>query len=188
MINKIIAEIRKALANEMYIIALNSALTLPDICAKAEYPHEKNNNTRYKNWVKHYIETREFGVYWESCFKGIDAELIYDLRCSLLHQGNPNVKKKIANYFELITTPPGDRHIVPYTIELEYQIVDGEKRLVAKRVGVNVAVFCNLLCAATEEYYNFNKEKFGFFNYNLVNMDFHTAQTFKISDAYRNVK
>jgi len=38
MIDKLIEEINLALDNNLYIIALNTSLTLPDICGKAEYP------------------------------------------------------------------------------------------------------------------------------------------------------
>ncbi len=38
MILRIIDEIEKALNHDLYFAALNLALTLPDICGKAEYP------------------------------------------------------------------------------------------------------------------------------------------------------
>lgn len=38
MLMEIIKEINKALADNMYIAALTMALTIPDICGKAEYP------------------------------------------------------------------------------------------------------------------------------------------------------
>lgn len=38
MILRIIDETEKALSHDLYFAALNLALTLPDICGKAEYP------------------------------------------------------------------------------------------------------------------------------------------------------
>ena len=42
-------EIEKALKNNLYLVALNTALTLPDICGKAEFPN-KSTTKRYIEW------------------------------------------------------------------------------------------------------------------------------------------
>ena len=54
MIHKLIDEIEIALENNLYLVALNTALTLPDICGKAEYPQLKTAE-RYKKWYDEYI-------------------------------------------------------------------------------------------------------------------------------------
>ena len=54
MIDKLIEEINKALENELYFSALSLALTLPDICGKAEYP-DKGSTSRYQLWYDEYI-------------------------------------------------------------------------------------------------------------------------------------
>ena len=38
MVERLINEIYMALENRLYLVALNTALTLPDICGKAEFP------------------------------------------------------------------------------------------------------------------------------------------------------
>lgn len=43
MVQKIIDDIRAALNNDLYFVTLSTALTLPDICCKAEYPKEKSS-------------------------------------------------------------------------------------------------------------------------------------------------
>ena len=91
MITRLVQDIRKALENDLYFAALNSALTLPDICGKAAWPAEGNNKKRYILWYD-----EEIGKY-EKCPEDKDdmpylsGEIIYNLRCSLLHEGNPNV-------------------------------------------------------------------------------------------------
>ena len=40
MIDKLINEINEALSHNLYFAALSLALTLPDICGKAEYPEK----------------------------------------------------------------------------------------------------------------------------------------------------
>lgn len=43
MIFRLVQDIRKALENELYFVALSSALTLLDICGKASYPDERSS-------------------------------------------------------------------------------------------------------------------------------------------------
>ena len=50
MIIRLVQDIRKALENDLYLVALSSALTLPDICGKAARPAEKSSRKRYILW------------------------------------------------------------------------------------------------------------------------------------------
>lgn len=50
MVDRIIQDIKGALENNLYFAALNCALTLPDICGKAEYPTERSSKKRYIDW------------------------------------------------------------------------------------------------------------------------------------------
>ncbi len=43
MVQRIVDDIRAALDHDLYFVALSTALTLPDICGKAEYPNEKSS-------------------------------------------------------------------------------------------------------------------------------------------------
>ena len=65
MVEQLIDDVNRALDNEAYFAALTLALTLPDICGKAQYP-ESGGGKRY-----------------------IDS-----LRNSMLHQGTPNINKE----------------------------------------------------------------------------------------------
>ena len=47
MADRLVGEIRKMLENDLYFVVLNSALTLPDICGKVEYPDERSSKSRY---------------------------------------------------------------------------------------------------------------------------------------------
>ena len=58
MVDRIIRDIRGALDNNLFFAALNSALTLPDICGKAEYPSEQRSKKRYIDWYD-----KEIGLY-----------------------------------------------------------------------------------------------------------------------------
>lgn len=50
MVIRLVQDIRKALENELYFVALSSALTLPDICGRVAYPAERSSRKRYILW------------------------------------------------------------------------------------------------------------------------------------------
>lgn len=87
MVERLVKEIYCDLHNRCYISALTTALTLPDICGKAKYPNEKTTK-RYKQWLDDYVcKKQPFGLQ-------ADVEIIYNLRCSLLHEGNLSINKE----------------------------------------------------------------------------------------------
>lgn len=71
-----IDEIAVALNQGLYLVALSAALTLPDVCGKAEYPEERVS-TRYKKWYSTFVPDGN-----------LPEDSVYALRCSLLHEGN----------------------------------------------------------------------------------------------------
>lgn len=91
MIKKLIDEINEALDKELYLTALTAALTLPDICGKAEYPSE-GNGKRYTKWCERFLNDNN-----------LPADKVYSLRCSLLHEGNVTVDSKDNVKFRLLS-------------------------------------------------------------------------------------
>lgn len=61
MVSRFVQDIRKALENELYFVALSTALTLPDICGKAAYPDKRSSRKRYILWYD-----EEIGKYEKS--------------------------------------------------------------------------------------------------------------------------
>ena len=177
MVLKLIEDMNKALDNNCYLAALAIALMLPDICAKAEFPEEKNRK-RYITWYDEYIG---------KCLKDPDSdktpylsgEVIYSLRCNFLHQGTPNIEKDGINeecckidkftlirqqkndvglYFDMISTTESRlRDILP---ETPYRTYD-----------VNIRGLCQKVNWCVSSYYKKNKEKFDFFNYSIVDYE-----------------
>lgn len=91
MLLKIIDEIKKSIDNECFIAALTLALTIPDICGKAEYP-DANITERYIKWYNMYVGRYEkFSDSYGIDMPYSSGELIYNLRNSLFHQGTPNI-------------------------------------------------------------------------------------------------
>lgn len=181
MIEQTINEIRAAVDNKLYFVALMGALTLPDICGKAEYPNKKTSD-RYKSWLRQCVNSREFGKYEYTAAEGVDDEIIYKLRCNLLHQGTPNIEERIDNvdYFELVKVNPCKCHKFQHFIENEIEKTDGAENIIARKISINIASLCYLLCDSAEMYYKKNREKFKFIKYNLVDVDYHSRDMFKV--------
>ena len=72
MVQKIVDDIRVALNNNLYFVALSTALTLPDICGKVEYPDENSSRKRYIDWYD-----KEIGFYEKNPHQTTDEEMPY---------------------------------------------------------------------------------------------------------------
>lgn len=168
MILKLIEDIKKSLENECYMAALALALTLPDICGKAEYP-TMGNRQRYIGWYDEHIGKYEKppspisdNMAYES------GEVVYSLRCNLLHQGNPNIEASRIDE---------DRCKVDrFVLTVDNPLISGTSAVFStvnnivlfREMEVNIPCLCKKLCSTAKSYYENNKEKFNFFNYKLV--------------------
>ena len=159
MIDQIIKEINKALDNDCFLVALMTALTLPDICGAIEYPKE-SEGSRYKKWYAEYIGKYETDGEHDN-MPYASADIIYDLRCSMVHNGNPtiNLKKRNLKNFELwITKDMTSGGCSSYCEST------GERTL-----ELGIRNICFKLCSLAKYYYGHNKEKFKF-NYAIKDM------------------
>ena len=178
MVEKLIKEISVGLHNHCYISALTTALTLPDICGKAKYPNEKKNKARYVQWLNDCVCTNQPFVLHAN------AEIIYDLRCRLLHEGNPSVAKCKVKQFALIVrenSPFGTQESICAEIK-----PDGSSEWHC--YNVDIVHLCQTICTAALNYYRTNKELFDFFDYRITNTDDRTAQAFGLSEDFIKVK
>ena len=96
MLLSLIDDMNKALDNDCFFSALSLALTLPDICGKAKYPTD-GNKKRYIAWYDEYVGAYEQCPGEEGKMPYLSGEVVYQLRCSFLHQGNPNIDKSKIN-------------------------------------------------------------------------------------------
>lgn len=166
MLLKICDEIESCLRNENYIAALTLALTIPDICGKAEFSNYSGSKKKYISWYDshfHMIYLKEE----QKDFPIIDGSIIYDLRCQMLHFGNPGIndKSKFCNF------------VIEYGKD---KTRDGSRMNVTKRTDTgemkftyyfNLNEFCvNMVSMARYSYEN-NSEKYNFFNYRFINHD-----------------
>lgn len=168
MIERIIKEINLSLENECYLSALGMALTLPDICGKAEYPNEKSTTKRYIEWFNTYVGSYEkFSGPYGDDMPYLSGEVLYNLRNSFLHQGTPNLcagkikneRCQIDDFILVIDdyTKSGHSHVA----------YDDKMNVSYKQLQVNLCNLCVRLSHVAEDYYKSNKNKFNFFRYTL---------------------
>lgn len=183
MINELIREINYCLDNDCCMAGLSLALTLPDICGRAMYPNLKPSE-RYIKWFDEYIGQYEHDEeHIQVGMPYLSGELVYSLRNSVLHQGNPNIdgKKFGIIYFELLYQKYEGASVITGSSEAEIvKDENGKDKAINKKFTVNVRNLCWKLCRLAEVCYKENREKFNFFDFNLVDMDYRTRRVFCI--------
>lgn len=152
MINKLIDEINIALNNGLYLVALTATLTLPDVCGKVEFSTLKTGE-RYKQWYAKYVPDGN-----------LPADMVYALRCSLLHEGSAKVKNKDQIHFELMTNRFTQPLGIDFCIESLVTHADGTSE---QEITVYVGFLCTAICKAAKKYYTENKDRFSFLNYRI---------------------
>lgn len=159
MILNLINDMNKALEAECYYAALAIALMLPDICSKAEYPEDNKTRKRYIKWFDNFI-----GKY-ERCNKNneetpyLSGKIVYSLRNSFLHLGNPHVDNNIIDEFILVLEPKNE-----YEIYADVSQIDSRGKRIYE---VNIRRLCLIIGNTAKGYYKENMNKFNFFNYSI---------------------
>lgn len=185
MVQRIVDDIRAALDHDLYFVALSTALTLPDICGKAEYPNETSSKKRYIDWYN-----KEIGYYEKNPNQTNEEEMpylsgnvIYSLRCSLLHEGNPNVDN--VQLTRKNASLPIDHFVLKVEKKKDFDIysdssgisdIFGQHR---REYTMSIRRVCLIMCCVAEKYYKDNKEKFQF-NYEILDWDKATEHLPKI--------
>lgn len=169
MVERLINEVNIALENRLYLVALNTALTLPDICGRAKYPNTKTSD-RYKMWYKEYIGQYEQGGNVTDKMPYLNEEVVYQLRCALLHQGNPNIGKEKTGIdcFELVIEAPQNG----FGIYVDSSCIsEHPDNTTVYSYRVSIHGLCFKLCSTALAYYKNNKEQFNFFDYTIIDME-----------------
>lgn len=179
MVDLIIKDIECALDNNAFLSALSLSLMLPDICGKAKYPKEKNNKKRYIGWYDEYVGKYEKCSGYEDIYPYLSGEVVYNLRCNFLHQGNPNIEKDRINQecckideFILETGKKKDFNALIDSSGITSTYCGNQKINTGyKTYRVNVRRLCFIITANARAYYEKNKDLFNFFNYKLIDKD-----------------
>ena len=169
MLLQLIDDINRALDNECYFSALALALTLPDICGQAMSPN-KSVKERYVCWYDEFV-----GKYEEPIHNNVpylSGEVVYNLRCNFLHQGNPIVNKEKVkdkrcqiDKFSLILSKQNCFGIYP---DAACYSESGENCAESRIYDVNVRRLCFILTACAKGYFEKHSAQFGFSNYSII--------------------
>jgi len=170
MVDKIIKDIDISLENGAFLGALALALTLPDICGKAEFPDMKPTK-RYKKWYKKHVETILKPISPSAQdMPYLSAEVVHSLRCCFLHQGTPNIEtsdvKEIRCKVDKFILVIEDENEVDQS--LSHVAYGKDFKIVNRELTVDIRTLCHNLTISAKNYYDANKALFNFFNYTLV--------------------
>ena len=184
MINRIIEELNVCLNNNCLLVALNMALTLPDICGKAEYPKIEKNGVRYYKWYNKYILKYEKTKITPNNFY-LNGEIVWSLRNNTLHQATfnfDNDKIKFEDYELLFQDPNRAVLIGDYSISEICEEGQKNSKVVKKFLSISVLDLICKICHYAKIYYENNKEKFDFLKYKIVTINKRTRDLLKIKD------
>lgn len=92
--------------NELYFVALLSALALPDICGALESTDGLASGQKYKDWFDKWVSPK-YQINGSPSLTGHDC---YMLRCASIHQGRLVHPK--GSYTGVIFLEPGNTRIV----------------------------------------------------------------------------
>lgn len=171
MINRLIDEINFCLNSNCFMAALTTALTLPDICGKAEYGSIKPSE-RYIQWFDKYIGEDEKKHFYDGMSPYMNGARIWDLRNSVIHAEDPNINSKDSGIdeFNLLIqeadrcSHSGNGSLVSYHEENGKEVID------KTRYTISLLYLCDRICVSARDYYEKNKEKFDFI-YRISIMD-----------------
>ena len=110
---QILKEIEVALNSKLYLIALQTCLTLPDICGSIQSDSGKTTKNKYLHWYDEYVRPNV-----DLLLQSSDC---YLFRCSMLHQGSTfssPKKNQVASYTRIIFIGPDDQRITIHNCTL----------------------------------------------------------------------
>ena len=153
--NNIILETESALRMGLYNIALQSTLAIPDICAALNSENGETSGKKYIAWFNENVPLL--------CDDYLDGEGVYNLRCSLLHQGKFTHPKQ--KYDRIIFQPPNKNKIIIHKMIAK---MNDENVLI-----LNLTKFCDdiLLSAKIWSFRNQDSENYKNNSINLIQMN-----------------
>lgn len=176
MIEHLVNEIERCLKNDLQIAALTMALTLPDTCGKVYRP-KAHNHERYISWYDDHVLASKSELIGDTSKKLlISGNVVYKLRCTMLHESNPTVVGTEENItqFSLIWCPVSRCSRVPIERCIE---LDENGAPQQQAISIDIVSLCQDICEAALLYYRKNKEHFSF-NYRIISASDRLANLF----------
>lgn len=122
-------QIEKALSYNLYYIALQSTLTLPDICGALQSIDGTATKTKYIDWYNTYFLRKTF----------LSADDCYYFRCSNVHQGKTTHQN--STYSRILFVEPSEKK----SIVLNNNIINGA-------LNIDVNIFCTDMIASVRNW------------------------------------
>lgn len=138
-INKLIIEINECKKNKNYFAALAVALILPDICSKVEQK-QSNSKQTYIGWCDKWLSEYLPKISLSLSSKGTWGQIIYKLRCGILHNGENDINRKEYIFFDLVDFNLyicQDNSCCEYAIRIYNKIENGEVGH-SKKMEINI--------------------------------------------------
>ena len=176
MIEHLVNEIERCLKNDLQIAALTMALTLPDTCGKVYHPQASVSN-RYTSWYDDHVLAPKSELTEDTSKRFlVSGNVVYKLRCAMLHESNPTVVGTEENitHFSLIWRPASSCSRVPieHCIELDENGAPQQQA-----ISIDIVSLSQDICEAALLYYRKNKEHFSF-NYRIISASDRLANLF----------
>ena len=95
---ELFSEIRQALDADLYFVALQAALTIPDHMAALDSPDLRTSGARYMKWFRDNVEADTYGF--------ITAEECWHFRCTMLHEASTAQRK--GRYRRIVFLEPSN--------------------------------------------------------------------------------
>jgi len=115
-------------------------VAIPDICSALESQNNDSNSKKYKNWFNKYITRLQPNKYGES--GQLKADHLWNIRCSLFHQGVTSDKK---DYKRTLFIEPGNP-----TYSIHCCIVGVNTK--DKSLLIDIVQFCDDMIKGTEQW------------------------------------
>lgn len=126
----LLEQIEKALECNLYYLALQSTLALPDICGALESENGQANRTKYINWYNTYAkEDSENAISGDDCYK---------FRCSAIHQGS--TEHSNSSYDRIMFIEPCINSICCHN------------NIINNALNIDLRIFCNNMISAVRKW------------------------------------
>lgn len=125
----LLKEIEYALNNGLYFMALQSTLTLPDICGALQSSDGMATKNDYITWYDTYAK--------ESSSNAISGQDCYYFRCSCIHQGTSQNPR--SSYKRIIFLIPNNRFTM-------------HNNIINDALNIDIKIFCSTVISAVRKW------------------------------------
>lgn len=171
----LVLEVCHALKAGCYSAALWVALSLPDICSKAERINGTSSLTSYAKWFNNWVRVNQHAHDCQSTYNGhqltiqdptFDGMACYTLRCRVFHNGDAKIDDKYQTGGQ---QHPKNIHVGEFSLEVGPDFLESRTPVIDgwslgnnpedERISVNLIWLCVALCDAALRCYRESKYK-----------------------------